>query len=63
MVTLFAWKVRGAVKPDVGSVRPTGIVEEASEVHGTEVVVEVVAAAVAVLQYGAPEGPPSPYPK
>jgi hypothetical protein len=56
MVTLFARKFRGAVRPDVGSVRPVGYAEIVAELQGTIVAV----AEVVVLQYGEPEGPPSP---
>lgn len=50
---MFAWKFRGAVNPDGGSVRPVG---DDSEVQGTTA--DVID--VEVLQYGEPEGPPSP---
>jgi hypothetical protein len=56
-VTLLAWKFRGALIPAGDSVSPVGPVS-AEELQGTTAVV----ALVAVLQKGAPEGPPSPYP-
>jgi hypothetical protein len=56
-VTLLAWKFRGALIPAGDSVSPVGPVR-VDEVQGTMTAV----ALVAVLQKGAPEGPPSPYP-
>jgi hypothetical protein len=55
-VTLFAWKFRGAVNPEDGSVSPVGNPASVGELQGTTAEV----AKVDVLQNGAPEGPPSP---
>jgi hypothetical protein len=52
---LPAWKFLGAVKPADVSVRPVGPVR-VDEVQGTMVAVKDVV----LLQYGDPEGPPSP---
>jgi hypothetical protein len=56
-VTLLAWKLRGALIPAGDSVNPVGPVS-VDELQGTTADV----ASVEVLQKGAPEGPPSPYP-
>ena len=52
---MFACMFLGALRPEDGSVRPVGPVS-VGELQGTTVEVNVVD----VLQYGAPEGPPSP---
>jgi hypothetical protein len=54
---MFACVLRGALSPDDGSVRPVGPVSDDELQGSTTDVVEVE-----LLQKGAPEGPPSPYP-
>lgn len=66
MVRTLAWKFLGAVRPEDGSVRPVGptsVVALGVPVGTAEAQGKTAAVAdVELLQKGAPEGPPSPYP-
>ena len=60
MDTMFAWKLRGAVSPAGEIVKPVCRPLNEDELQGTTGTVGDARVGSAVLQYGAPEGPPSP---